>query len=286
MTLSKLISSTQTITCVYGWLNPWLITFCCKRIQYDHFILYGKGRRFCVPKKYLISHRVLPAEWYHVLCCNICSPIPVFFILLWIIFIIYNMILGILFRFIDVPLAICNILMCYWKHNCRCDISPIAGESYFEYLVCCTISLIVNAIMPADLEAIFDSSETCCDLLGALSEEAVEQMTEDDFNLGEEMVEAVQDAIENMEEDEVYKVPKSSRMRKCETKKVQKYFEKFYVVYQDPCAGCPGKHRQENNGCCCEVCVDEDMLYFLSENKKFDEAKKKRLSARNSKIQV
>ena len=290
MTLSKLIATTQTITCVYGWLNPWLITCCCKRIQYDQYILYGKGRRCCVPKKYLIAHRVLPASWYHVLCCNICSPIPVIFILLWVVIVIFNFFVGILFRIIDVPIAIFNILTCYWAHNWKCDISPIAGENYFEYLFCCSISLIVNAFMPADLEACFDSSEACCDLLATLCETTAE-MGDDEPSALDVLGEVLEEALED-DYDKVKKKArkKSSRVRKCETEKVSKYFKKYHVVHQDPCRDCPGKAKQENNGWCCEICVDEDFLYYLSENRKHDEAEakreKKKLSARNSIIQV
>ena len=161
------------------------------------------------------------------------------------------MVLGIIFRFIDVPLAICNIIMCYWKHNYKCDLSPVAGESYVEYLICCTFSLIVNAFMPADLEAAFDSSESCCALLSTLSEESTD--------IGSEIEGAVTNAFEQMVEDDVFQKPKS-RMRKCETKKVKKYLEDFYVVFQNPYA-CPGTRQNSNNGCCCAIKVNEEVIF-------------------------
>lgn len=127
--------------------------------------------------------------------------------------------------------------MCCWKHNCRCDISPVAGESYFEYLICCTCSLIINAFMPADLEACFDSSSETCVIYLVL------------FLKMQKMLPVKFQAVQEMVEDDVFELTRteSTRMRKCETEKVQKYFDDYYVVYQDPCAGCPGSKQQTSS---------------------------------------
>ena len=141
-------------------------------------------------------------------------PLPLLVIIIWFILVVAGFFLGFVFRIIDVPVALCNILTCHWTHGWRCDLYPVAGENYFKYLVCCTFSLVVNAFMPADLDALIDQSETCCVLFEAMVDGAsaadvaetgidlidfdfdfdVEQTEE---NLKEELGEAVNEAFDD-----------------------------------------------------------------------------------------
>lgn len=247
MTLSAILKTTQTFACVYGFINPTLVCFCCKRVQYDSYRLYGKGRTTCVPKKTLVSHRVLPAEWYHKLCFHWCSPLPYCYIIAWVIIIVYSLVLGILFRFIDIPIALINIFTCYWQHDWRFDIVPVAGESYVKYMICCGLSLLVNAFCPADMDSVIGDPGASCDLCQTFFEALIDDCM---------------DCVEGTE------LAKDKRMRKCESENVMKYYDDFYVLHRDPLKILT-LQQKDDDGCCCELVVNEDDLYSRSENKKF-----------------
>ena len=223
----------------------------------DRFHLYEKGHKKCTPIKVLTIHRTVDIKQQKEIlcapCCLLCGCIVFIFMF------IFNMVFGILFRIVDVPLAIINVLLCYQKTGFRCDIFPAAGESYLRYLVCCLFSLVVNALVPADLDALFDCDglSTCCEFVQALAE---------------------------CEESE-------GSQKKHEVEKVSQYYDKYIVVEDKNPIGpyyfciwifmcclalfCDGSAPEYDSGGsdkpCCQMHIDEEALFELSENKKFED---------------